>query len=245
MFKLELFSPAGTLKNVRYASAYDADTVYTGQPHYPLCVHNNEFNHESLQLGISGTHVLGKESYVMINIASRNAKLRTFIRSLKPVTEMGLDALVMSDPGLVILACEHFPGVPIHLLVRTDAVNRTAVEFWQQVGLTRMVFSRGLSLKEIGEIRNQIPDMGIEASAHGALCMVYSGRCLFSGYINKCSPNQGTCTNTCRWKCNIQKRKEDDIGNIICKYESVPVQNVEPTLGIGTPTGRVSMIEEA
>ncbi len=239
MFKPELLSPAGTLKNMRYAFAYGADAVYAGQPRYSLRVRNNEFNHENLQLGINEAHALGKKFYVVVNIAPHNAKLKTFIRDLKPVVEMGPDALIMSDPGLIMLVREkkfyvvvniaphnaklktfirdlkpvvemgpdalimsdpglimlvreHFPEMPIHLSVQANAVNWATVKFWQQMGLTRVILSRELSLEEIEEIRNQVPDMEIEIFVHGALCMAYSGRCLLSGYINKRDPNQGT-----------------------------------------------------
>ena len=200
MFKPELLSPAGTLKNMRYAFAYGADAVYAGQPRYSLRVRNNEFNHENLQLGINEAHALGKKFYVVVNIAPHNAKLKTFIRDLKPVVEMGPDALIMSDPGLIMLVREHFPEMPIHLSVQANAVNWATVKFWQQMGLTRVILSRELSLEEIEEIRNQVPDMEIEIFVHGALCMAYSGRCLLSGYFNHRDPNQGTCTNACRWE---------------------------------------------
>lgn len=191
MFKPELLSPAGTLKNMRYAFAYGADAVYAGQPRYSLRVRNNEFNHENLQLGINEAHALGKKFYVVVNIAPHNAKLKTFIRDLKPVVEMGPDALIMSDPGLIMLVREHFPEMPIHLSVQANAVNWATVKFWQQMGLTRVILSRELSLDEIEEIRRQVPEMEIEIFVHGALCMAYSGRCLLSGYINKRDPNQG------------------------------------------------------
>ena len=245
MFKPELLSPAGTLKNMRYAFAYGADAVYAGQPRYSLRVRNNEFNHENLQLGINEAHALGKKFYVVVNIAPHNAKLKTFIRDLKPVVEMGPDALIMSDPGLIMLVREHFPEMPIHLSVQANAVNWATVKFWQQMGLTRVILSRELSLDEIEEIRRQVPEMEIEIFVHGALCMAYSGRCLLSGYINKRDPNQGTCTNACRWEYNVAEGKEDDVGNIVHKYEPIPVQTVEPTLGIGAPTDKVFMIEEA
>lgn len=180
-----------------------------------------------------------------MNIAPHNAKLKTFIRDLKPVVEMGPDALIMSDPGLIMLVREHFPAMPIHLSVQANAVNWATVKFWQQMGLTRVILSRELSLEEIEEIRQQVPDMEIEIFVHGALCMAYSGRCLLSGYINKRDPNQGTCTNACRWEYNVQEGKEDVVGNIVHKHEPIPVQNVEPTLGIGAPTDKVFMIEEA
>ena len=165
MFKPELLSPAGTLKNMRYAFAYGADAVYAGQPRYSLRVRNNEFNHENLQLGINEAHALGKKFYVVVNIAPHNAKLKTFIRDLKPVVEMGPDALIMSDPGLIMLVREHFPEMPIHLSVQANAVNWATVKFWQQMGLTRVILSRELSLEEIEEIRNQVPDMEIESTS--------------------------------------------------------------------------------
>ena len=177
MFKPELLSPAGTLQNMRYAFAYGADAVYAGQPRYSLRVRNNEFNHENLQLGINEAHALGKKFYVVVNIAPHNAKLKTFIRDLKPVVEMGPDALIMSDPGLIMLVRENFPEMDIHLSVQANAVNWATVKFWKQMGLTRVILSRELSLEEIEEIRTQVPDMEIEIFVHGALCMAYSGRC--------------------------------------------------------------------
>ncbi|MGK4444602.1 tRNA 5-hydroxyuridine modification protein YegQ [Yersinia enterocolitica] len=244
-FTPELLSPAGTLKNMRYAFAYGADAVYAGQPRYSLRVRNNEFNHENLALGIKEAHALGKRFYVVVNIAPHNSKLKTFLRDLKPVIDMGPDALIMSDPGLIMLVREAFPEMDIHLSVQANAVNWATVKFWQQMGLTRVILSRELSLEEIAEIRTQVPEMELEIFVHGALCMAYSGRCLLSGYINKRDPNQGTCTNACRWEYNVQEGKEDEIGNIVHIHQPIAVKKVEPTLGIGAPTDKVFMIEEA
>ena len=241
MFTPELLSPAGSLKNMRYAFAYGADAVYAGQPRYSLRVRNNEFNHENLAKGIQEAHELGKKFYVVVNIAPHNAKLKTFIRDLTPVIEMGPDALIMSDPGLIMMVREAFPEMDIHLSVQANAVNWASVKFWKQMGLTRVI----LSLEEIAEIRQQVPEIELEVFVHGALCMAYSGRCLLSGYINKRDPNQGTCTNACRWEYNVQEGKEDDVGNIVHVHEPIPVQNVAPTLGAGAPTDKVFMIEEA
>ncbi|MDE1477028.1 tRNA 5-hydroxyuridine modification protein YegQ [Xenorhabdus bovienii] len=245
MFTPELLSPAGSLKNMRYAFAYGADAIYAGQPRYSLRVRNNEFNHETLAQGIKETHELGKRFYVVVNIAPHNAKLKTFIRDLKPVVEMGPDALIMSDPGLIMMVREAFPEIDIHLSVQANAVNWATVKFWKQMGLTRVILSRELSLEEIAEIRQQVPDMELEVFVHGALCMAYSGRCLLSGYINKRDPNQGTCTNACRWEYNVQEGKEDNVGNIVHMHDPIPVKNIEPTLGQGAPTDKIFMIEEA
>lgn len=236
--KPELLSPAGTLKNMRYAFAYGADAVYAGQPRYSLRVRNNEFTHDNLAKGIAEAHALGKKFYVVVNIAPHNAKLKTFIRDLTPVVEMQPDALIMSDPGLIMLVREAFPQMPIHLSVQANAVNWATVKFWQQMGLTRVILSRELSLEEIAEIRQQVPEMEIEIFVHGALCMAYSGRCLLSGYMNKRDPNQGTCTNACRWEYKVEEGKQDEAGNI------VEVQEVTPTLGLGQPTDKVFLLEE-
>ncbi|WP_182058595.1 tRNA 5-hydroxyuridine modification protein YegQ [Pantoea sp. ME81] len=242
MFKPELLSPAGSLKNMRYAFAYGADAVYAGQPRYSLRVRNNEFTHEVLAKGIEEAHQLGKKFYVVVNIAPHNAKLKTFIRDLTPVVEMQPDALIMSDPGLIMLVREAFPEMPIHLSVQANAVNWATVKFWQKMGLTRVILSRELSLDEIAEIRQQVPEMEIEIFVHGALCMAYSGRCLLSGYLNKRDPNQGTCTNACRWEYKVEEGKQDEVGNIVGFHQPVEVQ--EPTLGVGATTDRVFLLEE-
>ncbi len=249
MTHTELLSPAGTLKSMRYAFAYGADAVYAGQPRYSLRVRNNEFDHANLKLGIDEAHAQGKQFYVVVNIAPHNAKLRTFIRDLEPVVAMGPDALIMSDPGLIMLVRQHFPEMTIHLSVQANAVNWASVEFWRQQGLTRAILSRELSLEEIGEIREKVPGMELEVFVHGALCMAYSGRCLLSGYINRRDPNQGSCTNACRWEYKAHEGKEDELGNIVQQYQPIPVQQIshgiQPTLGAGAPTGQVFLLEDS
>ena len=232
----ELLSPAGTLKNMRYAFAYGADAVYAGQPRYSLRVRNNEFDHANLALGIAEAQGQGKQFYVVVNIAPHNAKLKTFLRDLAPVIEMAPDALIMSDPGLIMLVRQHFPQMPIHLSVQANAVNWASVKFWQQQGLSRVILSRELSLEEIAEIRSEVPGMELEVFVHGALCMAYSGRCLLSGYINKRDPNQGSCTNACRWQYKAETAQENELGDI--------VRIVEPTLGAGAPTEQVFLLED-
>ncbi|MDN5513924.1 MAG: tRNA 5-hydroxyuridine modification protein YegQ [Pseudomonas sp.] len=233
----ELLSPAGTLKNMRYAFAYGADAVYAGQPRYSLRVRNNEFDHANLALGIAEAHAQGKQFYVVANIAPHNAKLKTFLKDLAPVIEMAPDALIMSDPGLIMLVRQHYPQMPIHLSVQANAVNSASVEFWRQQGLTRVILSRELSLQEIEEIRSEVPAMELEVFVHGALCMAYSGRCLLSGYINRRDPNQGTCTNACRWQYQATPAAENELGEI--------VRMVDPTLGQGTPTSQAFVLQEA
>ena len=217
----ELLSPAGSLKNMRYAFAYGADAVYAGQPRYSLRVRNNEFDHDNLAIGIQEAHDLGKKFYVVVNIQPHNSKLKNFIRDLAPVVVMQPDALIMSDPGLIMMVREHFPQMDVHLSVQANAVNWATVKFWKNMGLTRVILSRELSIDEIEEIKNQVPDMEIEVFVHGALCMAYSGRCMLSGYMNKRDANQGACTNACRWEYKVLDAEEDATGDVI------PVQNIE------------------
>lgn len=246
MLKPELLSPAGTLKNMRYAFAYGADAVYAGQPRYSMRVRNNEFNHENLSIGIQEAHALGKKFYVVVNIQPHNSKLKTFLRDLQPIVAMQPDALIISDPGLIMLVQEHYPQMPIHLSVQANAVNWATVSFWAKQGIERVILSRELSLDEIGEIREKCPEMELETFVHGALCMAYSGRCLLSGYINKRDPNQGTCTNACRWDYNVQLGREDEVGQIVHRCEPIQTRDVTAsTLGVGAPTQEVFLLEEA
>lgn len=223
--KPELLCPAGTFRNMQYAFAYGADAVYAGQARYSLRVRNNDFDEENLAKGIAYAHSLGKQFYVVVNIQAHNAKLKTFIEDIRPVIEMKPDALIMSDAGMIMMVREAFPEQVIHLSVQANAVNWATVKFWKQMGVSRVILSRELSLKEIEQIIAEVPDMEIEVFVHGALCMAYSGRCLLSGYINKRDANQGTCTNACRWSYNTYKAEENETGDIVPSNPALFVPN--------------------
>ena len=210
----ELLSPAGTLKNMRYAYAYGADAVYAGMPRYSLRVRNNDFLEDNLRTGINEAHELGKQFFVATNAMPHGAKLKTFLDDIEPVIEMGPDALIMADPGLIMMVREKWPEMPVHLSVQANTVNSAGVKFWQSIGLTRVILSRELSLDEVEEIRQACPDMEIEVFVHGALCIAYSGRCLLSGYFNHRDANQGTCTNACRWEYKISKQDFDRVAEV-------------------------------
>ena len=213
MKKIELLSPAGTIKNMRYAFAFGADAVYAGQPRYSLRVRNNDFLHDNLQIGINEAHQLGKKFFIAANVIPHNAKIKTFMKDIASVVAMKPDALIMADPGLIMMMRETYPEMPIHLSVQANTVNYATVKFWQKIGLERVILSRELSLDEIAEIRQECPDMEIEVFVHGALCIAYSGRCLLSGYFNHRDPNQGTCTNSCRWKYDTKPAQENAEGD--------------------------------
>lgn len=210
----ELLAPAGTLKNMRYAFAYGADAVYAGQPRYSLRVRNNDFDHTNLKIGIDEAHAQGKKFFVASNLMPHNAKVDTYLRDMEPVIAMQPDALIMADPGLIMMVREKWPEMPIHLSVQANTVNYAAVKFWKSMGLERVILSRELSIDEIEDIRQRCPDMELEVFVHGALCIAYSGRCLLSGYFNHRDPNQGSCTNSCRWEYGISSAKENESGDI-------------------------------
>ena len=226
MNKPELLSPAGTIKNMRYAFAYGADAVYAGMPRYSLRVRENDFLQENLRTGIQEAHDLGRQLFVAANAMPHGAKLKTFLKDIEPVVEMEPDALIMADPGLIMMVREKWPDLPIHLSVQANTVNSAGVKFWQSIGLSRVILSRELSLDEIAEIRDACPDMEIEVFIHGALCMAYSGRCLLSGYFNHRDANQGSCTNACRWEYKVGSGPETnptiDMADINKLTESAP-----------------------
>jgi putative protease len=210
----ELLLPAGTIDKMRTAYAFGADAVYAGQPRYSLRARNNEFQLDELQTGIQEAHALGKKLFVASNLIPHNAKVKTYMADMAPVIAMKPDALIMADPGLIMMVRERWPEVPIHLSVQANTVNYAAVKFWKSLGLERVILSRELSLDEIEEIRQQCPDMELEVFVHGALCIAYSGRCLLSGYFNHRDANQGTCTNSCRWDYKVANAQEDGAGDI-------------------------------
>ncbi len=221
----ELLAPAGNLSNLRYALAYGADAVYAGMPRYSLRVRNNDFHKlDNLATGIQETHAAGKHFYLASNGLPHNAKIRTFIQDMEPVIELGPDALIMADPGLILMVRERWPEMPIHLSVQANTMNYASVRFWQQQGISRIILSRELSLDQIEEIRQHCPEMELEVFVHGALCIAYSGRCLLSGYFNHRDANQGTCTNACRWDYKVKEATLDENGDI----RSVEAPTVQP-----------------
>lgn len=257
VFTPELLSPAGTFKNMEHAFAYGADAVYAGQPRYSLRVRNNDFTLDNLSKGIEYAHNLNKQFYVASNIAPHNSKVATYMRDIEPVIEMKPDALIMSDPGLIMLVKDRWPDQVIHLSVQANVVNYASVEFWRRQGVSRIILSRELSIDEIAEIRQRCPEMEIEVFVHGALCIAYSGRCLLSGYMNHRDPNQGTCTNACRWKYDAHEAKETDGGDVIpvgvnefdpgqpsTSLITDPQTGNAPTLGEGSTSDKIFLLQE-
>ncbi len=219
----ELLLPAGTLDKMSAAYDFGADAVYAGQPRYSLRARNNDFQLAQIGQGIEEAHARGKKFFVASNILPHNAKVKTYLADMEPVIAMKPDALIMADPGLIMMVREKWPEQVIHLSVQANTVNYAGVKFWKSLGLERVILSRELSLDEIEEIRQLCPDMELEVFVHGALCIAYSGRCLLSGYFNHRDPNQGTCTNACRWDYKTHDTVDDDAGDVelLTKKEQV------------------------
>ena len=224
----ELLAPAGSLRMAETALAYGATAVYAGQPRYSLRVRNNEFGHlDKLADGIAKVHKHGSKFYVVSNIFPHNAKLKTYLADMAPVIALAPDALIMADPGLMLMIRETWPDMQIHLSVQANTVNHAAVRFWRSIGVTRVILSRELSLDEIAEIRQECPDVELEVFVHGALCVAYSGRCLLSGYFNHRDPNQGTCTNSCRWSYDVKPAAANPAGDVyLIEEETRPGQHM-------------------
>ena len=216
----ELLAPAGSQAMLETALAFGADAVYAGQPRYSLRARNNSFRDEvALGIGIDYAHSRGKQFYVVSNIFPHNAKLKTYLADMAPVVALKPDALIMADPGLIDMIRSTWPEMPVHLSVQANTVNYAAVKFWQKLGISRVILSRELSLDQVAEIRQECPDMELEVFVHGALCIAYSGRCLLSGYFNHRDPNQGTCTNSCRWEFNTKPAKVGPDGDVFLLEE--------------------------
>jgi len=226
MNRPELLSPAGSLKHMRYAYAYGADAVYAGQPRYSLRVRNNSFDFDALKQGIFEAHENDKKFFVASNIIPHNAKIKTYMKDIEPVIELNPDALIMADPGLIMMVKEKFPQQVIHLSVQANTINYATVKFWKNAGISRIILSRELSLDEVKEIRQECPDIELEVFVHGALCIAYSGRCLLSGYFNHRDPNQGSCTNSCRWKYDVKEAEETIEGDIKAVEIKAPIDQV-------------------
>ncbi len=207
----ELLAPAGTFEKMTYAFAYGADAVYAGIPRFSLRARENDFTEEKYLEALEYAHRLGKKVYLTMNIFPHNRKVESFTAMLDKVAQAKPDGLIMADPGMIMIARERHPEIPIHLSTQANAINWQTVRFWEKMGLTRIILSRELSIDEIKEIRQHVPDMELETFIHGAICIAYSGRCLLSNYFTHRDANQGTCTNACRWQYNVYSEPEAHI----------------------------------
>lgn len=207
MNKLELLMPAGDMEKLKFAFAYWADAVYVGVPMFSLRARTNAFTMETLKDAVDYVHSLGKKIYFTANIYAHNSKIKPFLAQFEKMLSYWPDAFIMSDPGLINIVRKNHPEAVIHLSVQANNTNWAQVAFWKEMGISRVILSREISIREIKEIHEAVPDIELEAFVHWAICMAYSGRCLISNYLSNRDPNQGTCSHSCRWEYKVFKEE--------------------------------------
>lgn len=200
---IELLAPAGDLEKLKTAVDYGADAVYFGGKHFGLRSGAGNLSLEEMKEGIAYAHERGRKCYLTFNIFPHNDDIEPMQEYLESIRKIGIDAFLVSDPGTVDIVKEIMPEAVIHLSTQANMTNYRTAEFWKRQGVSRLVLARELSLAEIGEINEKVPDMELEAFVHGAMCISYSGRCLLSNFMTGRDANRGQCAHPCRWKYSI------------------------------------------
>ena len=238
MKKPELLAPAGNLEKLKIAVIYGADAVYLGGENFGLRAGAKNFTLEQLAEGIKFAHDREKRIYLTLNIIPHNEDLVGLPKYVAKLKELDLDALIISDPGVLKIVKNIIPEMEVHLSTQASTTNYAAVNFWYEQGVRRVILARELSLEEIKEIiEKSPPDMKIETFIHGAMCISYSGRCLLSNYMVGRDANRGDCAHSCRWRYNLMEETrsgeyfpvyEDEKGTYIfnskdlCMIEHIP-----------------------
>jgi len=238
MKKMELLAPAGDLEKLIIAVDYGADAVYFGGDSFSLRAGADNFTLEDMAKGIAYAHNRNVRCYLAVNIFPHNEDIEPLTKYLTKVKPLGLDGLIVSDPGVISLAKEIMPDMELHLSTQANMTNYKTADFWYHMGIRRLVLARELSLGEIAEIKAKMPiEMELEAFGHGAMCMSYSGRCLLSNFMVGRDANRGNCAHPCRYKYALVEEKrpgeylpieEDSRGtyimnaNDLCMIEHIP-----------------------
>lgn len=218
---IELLAPAGNLEKLKFAFSYGADAVYLGGKDLSLRAGSANFTLAEIEKGVKIAGDLGKKVYVALNIFAHNRDLEKASSFIRRLDEIGVDAFIASDPGIISLIKGEAPGSKIHLSTQANTTNYRSVNFWKDLGVSRIVLARELTLKEIQEIRKN-SSVELEIFVHGAMCMSYSGRCLISNFLTKRDANRGDCAHPCRWQYHLVEEKrpgeffpvlEDDRGS--------------------------------
>lgn len=198
----EVLSPAGTLEKLKVAIDYGADAVFVGGQAYGLRSRAGNFSMEELQEGIDYAHARGAKVYVAANMVTHEGNEIGAGKWFRQLRDMGLDAVIVSDPALIVICSTEAPGLEIHLSTQASSTNYETFEFWKAMGLTRVVLAREVNMAELAEIRKRT-DVEIEAFVHGAMCISYSGRCVLSNHMSHRDANRGGCSQSCRWKYDL------------------------------------------
>jgi putative protease len=210
MEKPELLTPAGNLEKLRTALLYGADAVYVGVEGLSLRAGSSEMSVDDLAAGVNEAHAMGVKVYAAVNTFARNADLKKAKKIIPEIAATGIDALIVSEPGMFRLIRNSAPHLPIHLSTQANTTNIEAVLFWRDQRVRRIILARELNLKEVGEIAAAVPEMELEIFVHGAMCMTYSGRCYLSAFRNRRSANEGDCSQPCRWEYLLHESTRPD-----------------------------------
>jgi len=222
---LELLCPAGDLDCLRAALRFGADAVYVGGPKLQLRAANAGFSMDELARAVRETHALGRRLYVTVNAFPANDELEALGDYAQGLFALGVDAAIVADLGAVAVMRKAAPSLPIHISTQANCLNWAAATAWYELGASRVVLAREMTLEQIGQLRAHTPaGLELEAFVHGAMCMAWSGRCMISAYLTGRSANRGGCTQSCRWRYHLMEEKrpgeffpveEDDRGTTI------------------------------
>lgn len=246
--RVELLAPAGSPQKLKYAITYGADAVYAGVPDVSMRARVNTFTEKDIKEATVFVHSQKKEIFVTLNIYAHNYHLAKIEKHLKFLAKINVDGVIVADPGVIMLVKKHLPGVAIHLSTQANTTNWQAAKFWYDLGVTRIVLAREVTLDDIAQIKKHVPKLELEYFVHGAMCMSYSGRCILSKWMSGKSANLGDCTQPCRWqyqrKSEIRNYKSEtilksEIQNLkqdVSQYKTMEVQEVQ--------SGRPVLLEE-
>lgn len=207
MFKPELLAPAGDLERLKIALLYGADAVYLGG-RFSLRANASNFTIEDIKEGVEYAHRLNKKVYVTVNIALHNEELKQIREYLESLDQIGVDAIIVSDPSIIEIAKAH-TNLEIHLSTQNSSLNKEAVEFWKNEGISRVVLARETSKEEMEDIKKL--DIELEVFIHGAMCASYSGRCVLSNLFTGRDANRGGCAQICRWDFDLLDENNNEI----------------------------------
>lgn len=207
MKKVELLAPAGDLDKLKTAIDYGADAVYMAGPDYGLRTASKNFTLDDMKEAVEYAHSRGKKIYITMNILAHNDDLEGIEEYIQSLIDINVDALIVSDPGIYSIIRSINQDIEVHMSTQASVTNFRTVKYWMDQGIKRIVLARELSLKEIQDIKKNIPDSELECFVHGAMCMSYSGRCLLSNYMTGRDANRGDCAQACRWKYRLVEEK--------------------------------------
>lgn len=208
MKKPELLAPAGNLDKLKKAFLYGADAVYIGGEEFSLRVAAENFTVDEIKEGVAFAHDRGGKVYLTANIIPHNEDIDAYEKYILEVKDLGLDGVILSDLGMFQVTRELAPELEIHVSTQANNVNYKSAQMWHKMGAKRVILAREMSLAEIKEIRERVPeDLELEAFVHGAMCISYSGRCLLSNYMSGRDSNQGNCAHPCRWKYHLMEEQ--------------------------------------